>query len=744
MNPAIFAGNFIIFRYCALEIPADNRPVRRHGGIFFVALVPFFPSNAWRFHLFHVTLRQIMRTGFDNIRKNNNRSFAYRLTWRIVLAQFITLGLTSGLICLIAMIFLESETTDKYQSHLENSKENMRRVLSDVYVATVNTAPVVEQHLDDPEEVRHILERMVTLNPLIRGVGVSYAEGCLSKSAPACQPYSFRTLSGAILTRDLAQLSPDYLSQQWFRKALSASEGFWSEPFFDKNDSLMPLVAYLQPLRDGQGRTVAVLGADLSLHRMRQMLRELDENIYQTEWRRTSYGEHQDRQKRQNHQHRRLTTTFAVARDGTFVVHPDTIQVLRGNILDEVRATPDSLDDRLARDMLAGRSSAEVRESGYDVSVTIHDKDYTVLFTPVPYVNWSLGIAVPSLSINFIGIALTASLALLIIIALTVLFIVCRITIKRTARPLTKLAETANEVAKGNFDTVLPVTKRHDEIRLLRDSLEEMQISLAVYIEELTNTTASKAAIENELRIAHDIQMSMLPKTFPAPPEHPEIDIYGILTPAKGIGGDLFDFFIRNDRLFFCIGDVSGKGMPAALIMSTTRSLFHNISYHLSEPDKIMQELNKAQTDGNETNMFVTLFVGMLNLSTGRLMYCNAGHDAPMLIGQTMETLACDPNLPIGVESGWKYSLQHTTIEPQTTIFLFTDGLNEAENTRQELFGDARVRNVARLAVSRGQRQPRQVIDSMTEAVSQFVGDAEQSDDLTMLAIQFIEPTKTK
>jgi sigma-B regulation protein RsbU (phosphoserine phosphatase) len=298
------------------------------------------------------------------------------------------------------------------------------------------------------------------------------------------------------------------------------------------------------------------------------------------------------------------------------------------------------------------------------------------------------------------------------------------------------LSETADEVAKGNFKTVLPELKSHDEIHHLRDSFAQMQQSLTRYIEDLRSATAQKAAIENEMKVAHDIQMSMLPKTFPPFPERNDLDIYGTLTPAKGVGGDLFDFYIRDEQLFFCIGDVSGKGIPASLFMAVTRSLFRNISQHVSRPDHIVNALNQAQSEGNDTNMFVTLFVGVLDLKTGKLYYCNAGHDAPLLLGSEVTILPCECNLPIGVIADFKFEQQEITLERPSTIFLFTDGLNEAENIDHAQFGDERIMNMAEALRSNGQLDPMQVISHMTNAVHTFVGTAEQSDDLTMLAIE--------
>ena len=257
------------------------------------------------------------------------------------------------------------------------------------------------------------------------------------------------------------------------------------------------------------------------------------------------------------------------------------------------------------------------------------------------------------------------------------------------------------------------------------------------YIGQLKDTTAQKASIERDLHIANEIQMGMLPKVFPSYPEREDVQIYASLAPAKEVGGDLFDFYFRDGKLFFCIGDVSGKGVPASLFMAVTRSVFRTVSAHESLPDRVMTNLNKTIAEINDSLMFVTLFVGVLDLQTGKMQYCNAGHDEPLLAGAGVGTLPCDANIPVGVDPTWNYSLQEADIYPGTTIFLFTDGLTEAENASHELFKIERVRETAEASLSRHEHAPHQLIDAMTAAVHEFVGDAQQSDDLTMMGIQF-------
>ena len=256
-------------------------------------------------------------------------------------------------------------------------------------------------------------------------------------------------------------------------------------------------------------------------------------------------------------------------------------------------------------------------------------------------------------------------------------------------------------------------------------------------MEELKHVNAAKGRIEGELNAAKDIQMSMLPKLFPPYPDRDDIDIYGQLTSAKEVGGDLFDFFIRDEKLFFCIGDVSGKGIPASLVMAMTRSLFRNVASHESSPEKIVSLINEAMADGNDSNMFVTFFLGVLDLHTGQLYYCNAGHDKPYLVGNGITELTSNPDLPVGTFSDTVYHLQEYQVPEDTLLFMYTDGLTEAQDGQGKQFEEQRIVDVLKTGGS-----CKESIAKMTEAVHKFVGDAEQSDDLTMLAIHYKFKTK--
>ena len=665
--------------------------------------------------------------------------FSRRLTKRLVLTLLIVMGLASFWVFAVGHTLLVDFKQKLNEDMLEISAEQVSRMASDVSAGALNLIPQVEESLDNPARLEMLLERILKQNPGMRSCGISFVENYYPQKGRSYVPYVYRRDSTHIEVINHAMQKQNYLKDEWFAQGLQAEEGFWSEPFFEANDTTKaPLVAYLHPIRNKQGRAVAVLGADLSIDSLYMKMDAMDEEVFISGW--SGNGDKDRRKERKTRKARWVPYSFLISQNGTFIVHPKKHRIVLDNIENMAKASEDTAAiASVARRMMAGEKGSYGKEIDMDMAaeVDVEGLNSYVFFTPVKGTGWSMGLVVPYLVIDIMAFVVAGLLVFFILLAVLIVWLVSWYGIRRATKPLKQLTTSANEVAKGNFDTVLPEVKHNDEIRLLRDSFEDMQHSLTKYMEDLKETTASKAAIENELKVAHNIQMSMLPKIFPPYPERKDIDIYGMLTPAKAVGGDLFDFYIRDEKLFFCIGDVSGKGVPASLVMAVTRSLFRNVSSHSSEPSQIATALNKALSEGNETNMFVTFFVGVLNLADGSLLYCNAGHEAPLLVGKGIGVLPCDANLPLGIMSDWSFTQQQVTIYPQTVIFLFTVGLSEAEDADHMQFGEERILAVAEKVLSQQQLQSQIFIDEMADAVNHFVGDAEQSDDLTMLALQY-------
>ncbi len=666
--------------------------------------------------------------------KKYPKSFAKRLTWRIMLTLLIVMGLTSAIIFNFGGFLIYAESEVLLEQMVKEKGRDVEHILTNIYVASHNTVPEIEENLDNPDKLFDIMERIVKLNPLIRSCGISFTENYYPQKGRLFCPYAVQVDSVTIKRFNLNSPKDDYLNEKWFTDGLEAKEGYWSEPYISSSN--IPIVSYLAPIHDKNGQTIAVLGADLSLD-------DLEKEIIFSESYRNNIAKHRKNIKVPKHRKEIYEESydfsiyfFIVDSTGQYLLHPERDRIARENIFVHAEQKGDSTTIDLTK-KLTSRQELMPKGGNLETLYTLEGTKVNAFYHPIENTNWEICFILPHIFVDIVGYVLGGLLIFFISIGLIVVFFAGRRSIKRAVKPLNQLAASANEVAKGNFDTKLPELKKKDEICMLRDSFEQMQHSLTQYVEELKTTTSQKAAFESELKVAHDIQMSMLPKTFPPYPERNDIDIYGQLKPAKAVGGDLFDFFIHDEKLYFCIGDVSGKGVPASLFMAVTRSLFRNVSTHESEPHRIVEAMNNSVSEGNEQYMFVTLFMGVLDIATGTLNYCNAGHDAPLIINQKVSTLDCESNLPIGVMPDFTYKQQTITIEPSTTIFLFTDGLNEAENIRHDQFGDERVMQYAWQQVAENSQQPQPLITSMTKAVHDFVGGAEQSDDLTMLAIEY-------
>ena len=252
-------------------------------------------------------------------------------------------------------------------------------------------------------------------------------------------------------------------------------------------------------------------------------------------------------------------------------------------------------------------------------------------------------------------------------------------------------------------------------------------------LEQLRQSNAEKNRITSELRLACQIQQSMMPLGHKI---LDNLEIYGTLVPAREMGGDLFDYAVIDGKLYFCIGDVCGKGAPAAILMAYAHSQLWSFTRGESNPAHIIQSLNDVASKDNISCTFFTLFYGVLDLKTGLLQYCNAAHNPPYILGDKLMMLDCDPNQPIGPMEDVEYTLQEVTLTPGCTIFLYTDGLTEANNAAGEELGIERTQNVLKDCVKR-QLKPKEIVDTVTEAIHQFTMNAEQYDDLTMLAIRY-------
>ena len=643
----------------------------------------------------------------NEILKYIRRKLSIRVSLWVVLFATIIFTVALGFLFFQSREAVRQEAISHASQILDKTSLRVEGILNRVEVASNMTKWLVSRHPDKADSMFVYSRSMLANNPDFYNCSIAFEPYYFKDKGRYFSAYT-KHIGDSLRTIQGGSDSYQYFFTDWYLMSTLLDKPSWTEPYMDldvaTNTSEM-VTSYCQTIKNKDGQKIGVINTSLSIS-------WLSNTISATKPYPNSYS-------------------IMIGRGGTYFVHPDSTKITRQTIFTQTLEHPDTAMVALGHAMQRGEEGMK--------HMNIDGKDCYVFYKPLGNTGCSMAIVCPEKDI-FGGFDRLRRSVMAIVITglLLMLFLFIRI-ITRELSPLRRLAHEAETIASGHFDAELPNFERIDEIGQLSQSFGNMQQSLVKYIEELKETTAEKASIESDLRIANGIQMGMLPENFPTRGDRDDVQLYASLTPAKDVGGDLFDFYFRDDKLFFCIGDVSGKGVPASLFMAVTRAVFRTTSAHESKPDRIVSVMNQMIADMNKTNMFVTLFVGVLDLPTGMLHYSNAGHDAPLLVGAGVGELPCDSNIPVGVMPDWDYTLQEAQIYTNTTIFLFTDGLTEATSADFKLFDMERVNDVAVKALAQQQQEPQQLISLMTEAVHQFVGDAEQSDDLTMMAIQYIK-----
>ena len=643
----------------------------------------------------------------NEILKYIRRKLSIRVSLWVVLFAAIIFTVALGFLFFQSREAVRQEAISHASQILDKTSLRVEGILNRVEVASNMTKWLVSRHPDKADSMFVYSRSMLANNPDFYNCSIAFEPYYFKDKGRYFSAYT-KHIGDSLRTIQGGSDSYQYFFTDWYLMSTLLDKPSWTEPYMDldvaTNTSEM-VTSYCQTIKNKDGQKIGVINTSLSIS-------WLSNTISATKPYPNSYS-------------------IMIGRGGTYFVHPDSTKITRQTIFTQTLEHPDTAMVALGHAMQRGEEGMK--------HMNIDGKDCYVFYKPLGNTGCSMAIVCPEKDI-FGGFDRLRRSVMAIVITglLLMLYLFIRI-ITRELSPLRRLAHEAETIASGHFDAELPNFERIDEIGQLSQSFGNMQQSLVKYIEELKETTAEKASIESDLRIANGIQMGMLPENFPTRGDRDDVQLYASLTPAKDVGGDLFDFYFRDDKLFFCIGDVSGKGVPASLFMAVTRAVFRTTSAHESKPDRIVSVMNQMIADMNKTNMFVTLFVGVLDLPTGMLHYSNAGHDAPLLVGAGVGELPCDSNIPVGVMPDWDYTLQEAQIYTNTTIFLFTDGLTEATSADFKLFEMERVNDVAVKALAQQQQEPQQLISLMTEAVHQFVGDAEQSDDLTMMAIQYIK-----
>ncbi|MEG0795663.1 MAG: SpoIIE family protein phosphatase [Odoribacter sp.] len=376
-------------------------------------------------------------------------------------------------------------------------------------------------------------------------------------------------------------------------------------------------------------------------------------------------------------------------------------------------------------------------ETGESYIVLNNTKHY-LYFTPIQAMNWRMGIICPYNEI----LNSTNKLYLLLFICLGVgllaLFIGIIKIVHTVSSPLEQLADSTRCIAEGQFNVKLPILKANQEINELYEAFKYMQQNLIKYLEFLRIKTVEKEQMSTEMSVASRVQERFLSKDIVLPKN---IKLAAKLSQCKKIGGDLYEYFIKDNQLYFVIGDVAGKGIPAALYMASICKLFCYVANQNASTAAICDVINKYMCENADDDMYITMFVGRLDLSTCVMTFTNAGHPYPLIISKKEKCYFLDefPNIAIGIFKGFKFNEQTYTIRKNTTLLWYTDGVTNAENTKGIFYGQ---NNMIKCIKDAENDTPDVIIQTLLYNLQNHIGDREQSDDLTILCLRCEDITK--
>lgn len=507
----------------------------------------------------------------------------------------------------------------------------------------------------------------------------------------------------------------DYFSSAWYRQAQTASEPFFTDAYSDSYGRGLTL-SCAAPIRDESGKFLGAVGMDILVSDMNNEIIDI------------KIG----------------TDSYALLVDSN------------GNIIASPKSLSESGIQNIYADETFPAQTVDKILSGSTGVVKI-DSGVYYAYTPISDANWTLAVHIPESGIVATADAIQASIvsntrstiqAMDIEMIQTMLFFLvmfCAVFsaalfaskrfAKRLAEPVARLSRDADEISRGNLEHRSAV-RTDDEIGVLAESFNEMSASLQRHIADLTEITAEKERLGAELAIASQIQTDTLPRVFPPFPERREFDIYASTVPAKEVGGDFYDFFmVDDDHLALVMADVSGKGVPAALFMMTAKTLIKSAVLHGLSPKATLESVNDQLCENNDAEMFVTVWLGVLQVSTGNLVCANAGHEYPAVKHTDGKfELLMDPHgfVLAGMENSM-YEEYTLSLAPRDKLFVYTDGVPEATNSANELFGTERMLRALNASVTRTCEEQ---LCCVRHAVDEFAAGAPQFDDITMLCLQ--------
>ena len=637
-------------------------------------------------------------------------SFAFKISLYVITCVVVTFLSVLVYNYHVSKNIIKKNTEENAKILADLTIAKISRVLNTVQQIAEDVPSFVECGEPTEKEVLKLLKNIVKNNHEIYGCVIAFEPYMFDKTKHYFEPYFYKKDH---IVKYLAS-GHDYFKHDWYAIPKKLNKSVWSEPYFDEECGGILMVTCSQPFYktlNEKREFFGIVACDVDLNWLENFLAGI--KIFET-----------------GH-------VFILSAKGTYIGHKNKgYTKLRENIFSVAEKRGDVELKKLGEKMSDDEENFNLDETGFErYYAPSLEKMCFISYMPLEETGWSVGITVPEdeLFSDLNNVTLKLFIIGLVGYVLTLTLII--ILANRITVPLRNLASATCEIGKGDFNAKLPPISSADEIGVLSNSFRTMQENLIKYITNLQETTAAKEKIEKELSIAREIQQSLLPHKFP---RLKQIDLYATLIPAKEVGGDLYDFFFIDEKhLCFAIGDVSGKGVPAALFMAVVKTLLRAKISLTMDSAKVLNAMNEDLCKENESYMFVTFFLGILNIETGVLEYCNAGHNPPLI--HTAKKgfyylFAENTYPPLGIGADVNYGGNRLKLLPEDIFFLYTDGITEAMNVDDIEFSEEKLQDVLD---KNKDETVENISNNVKTAVEQHVSGAIQSDDITMLIFRY-------
>jgi len=630
------------------------------------------------------------------------RSLAFRYSIFFSLAIFIVFFIYFIITLAYSAVMMAKDTRKDAKTLAELTVSRLENALNHVEQMPMVLGRSLEKPSPDYYEILRILQGIVVEDPYIYGTCIAFEPYSYVKDSLYYAIYSYERPKG--LRTKLLGNYYNYFKKDWYKIPKETGKPSWSEPYFDLGTGDTLMCTYSVPFyNEVRGKQVlrGVLTLDISLKSLGSIVSKI--KVYES-----GFG-------------------FLISRGGAVIYFPDST-FINQNILDIAEEYKNKRLVTIAERMMDGKSNF-ASFSGFR-----NRKSSEIFYSPLATTGWSIGIVFPNSEMyaNLKDLVLYLLGAFGII--LLVVFFVTILMTRRLTKPLRRLVRITRQIGQGDFDVEIPKVKRRDEIGVLAKSFFDMRNHLQNHIQKLQQATAEKEKIESELSIAHTIQMGMLPREFPL---RSEFELFAILDSARAVGGDLYDFFfLDKDHIFVSVGDVSGKGVPASLFMTVVRTLYRSRSMDGQPLHQIMSHINKELCKDNPNVMFVTMVSGVINLKSGLVEFCNAGHNPPLIMNRKGEVrrLNLFSAIPLGIEEYHGYKTEVVQMNPGDRLVLYTDGVTEALNVNNELYSENRL--IEELKENKSADVPT-LVKAVVDSIYHFAKGQEQADDITMLILGY-------